>query len=574
VSDLRRRLERIDVPGEHEVRGRAWEVVRGAFAEREPSPRPRRAWRPALVFAVAAAVLAGALSPPGRALIRSVREAIGVPNAAPALFDLPSSGRLLVTSARGSWVVQQDGSKRLLGRYAEASWSPFGRFVVAARANELAALEPGSGDLRWSLARPAVRRPRWGGKHGDTRVAYLSGSTLRVVAGDGTGDRLLAGHAARVAPAWVPASVDLLAFADDRGRIALLSAAGGRVLWRTGPGTPVIALAWSADGRRLLVVRRDRVDVRTRAGALSTGVRTRRGTVVDAAFRPGSHALAYAVADRGRSQVYLLGRPARVLFSGPGRFGRLAWSPDGRWLLVSWADADQWVFLRPDAAGRVQAVSAISRQFRAQAFPRVEGWCCAGDASGGGDSPRSASRTTAGRVVRSRAVGLPWRGRLVAGRQLPAEGAAYFTWDPIRKRVPNRAWRRWGTDRLLVTLRRVLREFAAANPGAPRIGVGDLSRPHGGDFGVRYGAPGHVSHQNGLDVDVYYPRRDRAERAARAPAEVDRALAQELVDRFARAGAVKIFVGPHVALTGDPAVVQPLSHHDNHLHVRLAGDGS
>ena len=91
-----------------------------------------------------------------------MRESIGVEEAAPALFALPADGRVLVTSARGVWVVRPDGSKRLLGRYREASWSPFGRFVVAARANELAALDPSTGELRWSLARPARPAPALG----------------------------------------------------------------------------------------------------------------------------------------------------------------------------------------------------------------------------------------------------------------------------------------------------------------------------------------------------------------------------------------------------------------------------
>jgi murein endopeptidase len=173
------------------------------------------------------------------------------------------------------------------------------------------------------------------------------------------------------------------------------------------------------------------------------------------------------------------------------------------------------------------------------------------------------------RTVPSRALGLHWRGQLVAGVRLAAEGTTFFTWDPIRKRSPNRPWRRWGTDRLVGTLLTVLDEFAAAHPGAPRIGVGDLSRPNGGDFGPRYGRPGHVSHQNGLDADLYYPRRDRRERAPRSPAQIDRALAQDLVDRFVRAGAVKVFVGPRTGLRGDPSIVQALRHHDNHLHVRL-----
>jgi murein endopeptidase len=167
------------------------------------------------------------------------------------------------------------------------------------------------------------------------------------------------------------------------------------------------------------------------------------------------------------------------------------------------------------------------------------------------------------------ALGLPWNGSLLRGVRLPGQGLHYFTWDPVRRRSPDRPWRRYGTDRLVRVLLQVIDAYAAAHPDAARVGVGDLSRPHGGDFGIRYGWPGHVSHQNGLDVDVYYPRRDRSERAPTRPDQIDRALAQDLVDRFVRAGAVRVFVGPHTGLTGPPETVQMLAHHDNHLHVRL-----
>ena len=53
--------------------------------------------------------------------------------------------------------------------------------------------------------------------------------------------------------------------------------------------------------------------------------------------------------------------------------------------------------------------------------------------------------------------------------------------------------------------------FRAANPGAPRVGVADLSRPKGGVFDRRYGGDGHASHQNGLDIDILYPRKDGTE---------------------------------------------------------------
>jgi murein endopeptidase len=169
----------------------------------------------------------------------------------------------------------------------------------------------------------------------------------------------------------------------------------------------------------------------------------------------------------------------------------------------------------------------------------------------------------------ARAAGQPWHGRLIHGRMLPASGPGYITWDPILKRVPNRAWRRWGTDRLLRTVERVLAAYARRHPDAPPVLVGDLSRPRGGDFGPRFGGIGHASHQNGLDADIHYPRTDGRLRSPARPELVDRAAAQELVDAFVRAGATHVFVGPSLDLHGPADVVAPLVHHDNHLHVRL-----
>ena len=171
------------------------------------------------------------------------------------------------------------------------------------------------------------------------------------------------------------------------------------------------------------------------------------------------------------------------------------------------------------------------------------------------------------------ALGTHTAGRLEQGVRLPAEGRTFFTWDPVLRRSPNRAWRRWGTDRLVRVVLGVARDYRGAHPRAARMAVGDLSRPHGGDFGPQFGYIGHASHQNGLDVDVYYPRRDGREVAPRDASDIDRARSQELVDRFLAAGAQVIFVGPNTGLSGPSARVQALVHHDNHLHVRFAPGG-
>ncbi len=193
-------------------------------------------------------------------------------------------------------------------------------------------------------------------------------------------------------------------------------------------------------------------------------------------------------------------------------------------------------------------------------------------------SPDPAARPARPRYARPRyperpsvAVGVPHAGRLLRGVRLPATGAHHVTWDPVRKRSPSAAWRRHGTDRLVRLVLRVARAHRRAHPSAPRLLVGDLSRRRGGDFSARVsGGLGHVSHQNGLDVDIYYARRDRRQRPPRTVAHVDLRLAQDLVDRFVAEGARLVFTGPRLGLRGPPSVVQALPRHDNHLHVRIA----
>ncbi len=165
--------------------------------------------------------------------------------------------------------------------------------------------------------------------------------------------------------------------------------------------------------------------------------------------------------------------------------------------------------------------------------------------------------------------GRPWRGALFRGVQLPAEGTDFFTWDFPHRVSPNRPWRRWAADRTLFTLLQVLSEYRGAYPGAARIGVADLTRPHGGPFGRRFGGLGHASHQNGIDVDVLYPRLDLLELPTSRPAQINRPAAQDLVDRFVAAGAAYVFVGPKSGLRGPKGVVKPLVHHDDHMHVRF-----
>ena len=310
---MKQELERIEIPDEHEARERSLAVVRAAFAEHEPQPQ-RRSWKPIAAVALALVIVAGLLSPPGRAVLDEIREVVGVEKAQPALFSLPAPGRLLVTADSGAWVVEQDGSKRLLGPYREASWSPFGKFVVASRPNELVALTP-EGEVRWSLARPDVRFPRWGGTRTDTRIAYLTGNELRVVGGDGKGDRLLDPNAAAEAPVWKGGKGHRLAYARRDGSVRVVDADTGAVLDPDAPTAlepPKLTRQGGAAHNRCRQTSPSRCSLRTTAG-----------------WRPAC-------------------RKPTSSSSSAVRGGR-----------------------------RIQAVSNVSSQFRSRSFPTISGWCCA-----------------------------------------------------------------------------------------------------------------------------------------------------------------------------------------------------
>ena len=150
-------------------------------------------------------------------------------------------------------------------------------------------------------------------------------------------------------------------------------------------------------------------------------------------------------------------------------------------------------------------------------------------------------------------IGLPYAGYLRDGTQLPVEGSDWVTWNPNTDSRPNLPGRLYGHEHTIRTIIKVLARYREAHPKAPQVVVGDISLRDGGVMDQ------HVSHENGLDVDIYYPRSDGWLQAPTSTAQIDRRLSQELLDGFVAAGASKIFVGYATDLRGPRDIVTPLS---------------
>jgi hypothetical protein len=389
--ELRSRLRHDPVPAEVEAGERAWRVVRAAYADRERLPWIERRSRLVLVLALVAALAVASVTPPGRAVVARVADHVaGRSPSQPALVELPTSGRLLVVSGSGAWVVHEDGSKRFLGAYADASWSARGLYVVASEGNQLVTLQPETGDVRWSLSRAEqIRDPRWSGGGLDTRIAYRAGSALHVVAGDGSPDAVVAANVTAVAPAWRGDS-HVLAYAGRDNRAHIIDVDARRELWSTPRVSGIRRLTFSPGGYLIVFTRRNAQLIGRRgvirnaaAPPLAKGhvfldaVALGSGRVLYADYDPQADRTAFVLAHCFAPGPCLAIGPGEV-FRAPGRIGNFTLSPDARWLAAGWPAADQLLFFRLFHFDKVRPVAHIGREFQpgggTQAFPRFAGW--------------------------------------------------------------------------------------------------------------------------------------------------------------------------------------------------------
>jgi murein endopeptidase len=159
----------------------------------------------------------------------------------------------------------------------------------------------------------------------------------------------------------------------------------------------------------------------------------------------------------------------------------------------------------------------------------------------------------------SRSIGSPGAGRLEHGVLFSATGPDHFAWNFREQRIGGSARTRWGHCRVVRAVLRGLAGYRRRNPESPPVAVGDLGLRHGGEI------DGHSTHENGRQIDLYFPRRDRRLREPRTVAQVDLRLTRELVRAMLDAGAHEVLIGPRIRIRAAAGVVR-WPHHDDHLH--------
>jgi len=159
----------------------------------------------------------------------------------------------------------------------------------------------------------------------------------------------------------------------------------------------------------------------------------------------------------------------------------------------------------------------------------------------------------------SRSIGSPGNGRLLRGVLFPAVGPDHFAWNFRAQRIGGSDRTRWGHCRVVRSVLLGLAAFRARNPDAPPVAVGDMGLRHGGEIDR------HSTHENGRQIDLYFPRRDRKRREPHTIAQVDMRLARELVRAMLDAGAGRVLIGPRIRI-GTSARVIRWPNHDDHLH--------
>lgn len=248
--------------------------------------------------------------------------------------------------------------------------------------------------------------------------------------------------------------------------------------------------------------------------------------------------------------------PVTGLFDDATLTAVRAFQSDAGLPVTGHADPGTWTRLRVPLSARSRGQAVVAMQVLLNEKRRA-GLVLSGTYDRATREAVRAFQRHAGLSATGAADPLTWR-TLLAHLELPTFGSTLCDYSTGNGPA------NWGTSAAIGQL-----EAAAArvvDQGHGRLPVGDLGFEHGGDI------PGHMSHEQGLDIDLRPMRTDEVQCSWGTTwrlASYDRAATRDLVR------AIRATARGHVRLVyfNDPVLIEEglttwYTGHDDHLHVR------
>lgn len=170
------------------------------------------------------------------------------------------------------------------------------------------------------------------------------------------------------------------------------------------------------------------------------------------------------------------------------------------------------------------------------------------------------------------ARGTPTNGSIDNALNMVNSGPGYWHYNPEKTNTDD-----WSVLHLINMIERAGREWWSEHFTPPRISVGDLSFGDAStqNFGGLF-LP-HTSHQNGLDADFRYVRRDNEEEPLNIrsqSSQYDQIATSALINAIFRSGDVTLVItSPYDMIIWQdwvPMQYDYSGNHDNHFHIRIA----
>ena len=220
------------------------------------------------------------------------------------------------------------------------------------------------------------------------------------------------------------------------------------------------------------------------------------------------------------------------------------------------ADRETWVALRVHLAAGDQGEAVLALQ-RLLNEKRLAGLALTGVVDDATSRALVAFQRHGGLSATGEATAATWRA-LLAHLELPVWGKTLCDYSVGNGKA------NWGTAAAIGQLQAAAGRVARLGHG--RVALGDIGYEHGGNI------PGHITHEQGLDVDVRPMRRSKDQCTGGVSwrwSTYDRAATRDLIRaiRATAPGHVKLiyFNDPVLIREG---LVRSYSGHDDHLHIR------